>query len=130
MKLKLNMELLFKEEVYEIVGAAIEVHKNMGIGFIEAVYQECLEVELKNRDIPYDSQRQVQIHYKDKLINKYYIPDLVCYGEIVVELKAIEQLTGREEAQIINYLRATKYRIGVLINFGSKTKLEWRRLIV
>ena len=124
------MELLFKEEVYEIVGAAIEVHKNMGIGFIEAVYQECLEVELKNRDIPYDSQRQVQIHYKDKLINKYYIPDLVCYGEIVVELKAIEQLTGREEAQIINYLRATKYRIGVLINFGSKTKLEWRRLIV
>jgi len=130
MYLKLNMELLFKEEVYQIVGAAIEVHKNMGIGFMEAVYQECLEVELKERNIQFDSQRQVQIHYKDKLINKYYIPDLICYGEIVVELKAIEQLTGREEAQIINYLRATKYRIGILINFGSKTKLEWKRLIV
>jgi GxxExxY protein len=122
-------ELIFKDEVFAIVGAAIEVHRELGPGFLEAVYQEAMERELSLREIPFEIQKPLQILYKDKPLKKEYITDLICYGKIIVELKSINRLTGVDEAQIINYLKATKKKVGVLINFGSFPRLEWKRFV-
>jgi GxxExxY protein len=123
-------ELLFREEVYAIIGAAIEVHRELGSGFLEAVYQEALEIELLQRRIPFQGQMPLIISYKGQRLNKEYIADFVCFDQIVVEIKAIDQLGGKEEAQLINYLKATKMRVGLLINFGSAGKLERKRFIL
>lgn len=122
--------LLYREEVFAIVGAAIEVHKELGNGFLEPVYQESLEIELALRKIPFESQQRLQLFYKDFELKKEYIPDFVCYGKIIVEIKALDRLTNIEIAQLINYLKATKLKLGLLINFGSRGKLEWQRFIV
>lgn len=122
--------LLYREEVFEIIGAAIEVHKVLGNGFLEPVYQESLEIELALRKIPFESQQRLQLFYKEFELKKEYIPDFVCYDKIIVEIKALNNLTNIEIAQIINYLKATKLKLGLLINFGSRGKLEWQRFIV
>ena len=121
--------LLMKEEVYTIVGAAIEVHKELGVGFLEAVYQEALQIECRRRNLPYEAQKPLVLTYKGERLQKEYIPDLVCYGEIIVEIKALDRLSGIEEAQLINYLKTTGLRIGLLINFGCPGPLEWKRFI-
>lgn len=121
-------ELLLKDEVYAVIGAAIEVHKELGHGFLEAVYDECLGYELEDRDIPHLSQPEVAIRYKRRHCKKKYVPDYLCFGEIVVEIKAVKALTEIEEAQLINYLRATGKPVGLLINFGARGKLEWKRM--
>ena len=123
------MELLLKDEVYNIIGAAIEVHRELGPGFLEAVYQEALERELTERQIPFVSQQVLTVHYKGKPLQKQYQADLICYEQIIVELKALNQLSGKEEAQLLNYLKATGLRVGLLINFGSTGKLEWKRRV-
>ena len=125
----MNDELLYKDEVYAIVGAAIEVHRSLGPGFLEAVYQEAFEFELAHRGVPFESQKQLHIRYKTHKLNKEYVADLVCYDKIIIELKALDALGGNEIAQPINYLKATQFRLGLLINFGSSAKLEWKRLI-
>lgn len=122
-------ELLLKEEVYAIIGAAIEVHKTLGRGFLEGVYQEAMEIESSLRNLPFEPRKKLKIRYKDRFLEKGYEADLVYYEQIIVELKAIDQLTGREEAQLLNYLKATGLRVGLLINFGSHGKLEWKRLV-
>jgi len=122
-------EIILKDEVYAIVGAAIETHRELGSGFLEAVYQEAVEIELRDRGIPFEAQKGLGIFYKGKRIKKEYFADLVCFGQIIVELKALDRLSGNEEAQILNYLKATGLRVGLLINFGSPNKLEWRRYI-
>ena len=122
-------ELLLKDEVFTIVGAAIEVHRELGSGFLEAVYQEALEIELAERRIPFIPLQTLQINYKGKPLKKEYIADVICYGQIIVELKALDRLSGKEESQILNYLKATGMRVGVLINFGSVGKLEWKRFV-
>ncbi len=122
-------ELIFKEEVFAIVGAAMEVHTVLGSGFLEAVYQEALEIESKTRGLPFESQRTLQICYKEHVLKKEYIADLIYYDKIVVELKALDRLSGKEESQLLNYLKATGMKVGVLINFGSHPKLEWKRLV-
>lgn len=122
-------DLLLKEETFAIIGAAIEVHQELGPGFLEAVYQEAMEIELARRHIPFQAQQPLRIVYKDQVLKKEYQADLVCYGQLIVELKALERLTGREEAQILNYLKATGCRVGLLINFGSHGRLEWRRYV-
>jgi GxxExxY protein len=124
-----NDELLYKDEVYAVVGAAIEVHRSLGPGFLEAVYQEAFEFELTHRGIPFESQKQLHIHYKTHKLKKEYVSDLICYDKIIVELKALDALGGVETAQLINYLKATHYRLGLLINFGSSARLEWKRFI-
>ena len=126
MKMK---ELILKEEVYAIVGAAIEVHRNLGPGFLEAVYQEAMEIELSARGIPFDAQKPIQVRYKGQILNKQYVADLVCFDLIIVELKALNRLSGNEQAQVLNYLKATGFKVGVLINFGSHGKLEWKRFV-
>jgi len=122
-------ELILKDEVYSVVGCAIEVHKELGFGFLEAVYQEAMELELTQRRIPFEAQLPLAISYKGQLLRKEYNADLICYGQIIVELKALERLSGREEAQLLNYLKATGYRVGLLINFGNSPKLEWKRFV-
>ena len=116
------------QRTYKIIGCAMEVHKELGCGFLEAVYQTALGEEFGIQEIPYKSQPVVEIFYKGKPLNKVYQPDFVCYEEIIVEIKALSCLTGLEEAQLINYLKATKLKVGLLINFGAKS-LEHKRLV-
>ncbi len=116
------------ERTYKIIGAALEVHKHLGCGFLEAVYQEALEREFKIQGIPHKSQPIIEIKYKGEPLEKKYQPDFVCYDEVIVEIKAMSGLTGLEEAQLINYLKATGLKVGLLINFGSKS-LEHKRLV-
>ena len=126
----MNRELLLKEEVYSIVGAAMEVHNVLGGGFGEPVYQECIQLEMGLRKIPFEAQKRLNIIYKGVLLQKEYFADLVCYGQIIVELKAINQMSGHEEAQVLNYLRATGLRVALLINFGDPMRLDWHRYIL
>ena len=123
-------ELIYKDDVYAIVGAAIEVHRVLGQGFLEPVYQEALEIESNIRALPFESQKVIQIHYKEQLLKKEYIADLVYYNRIIVELKALDELTTREDGQLLNYLKATGFKVGLLINFGSRGRLEWKRFVL
>ena len=116
------------ERTYKIIGAAIEVHKELGCGFLEAVYQEALMREFSAQEIAFKSQAIIGIEYKGKSLNKTYQTDFVCYDGIIVEIKAIFSLSGIEEAQLINYLKATGLKVGLLINFGAKS-LEYKRLV-
>ena len=116
------------ERTYKIIGAALEVHKELGCGFLEAVYQEALGKEFATQGIPFKSQPIVEIKYKGEPLEKKYQPDFVCYDEVIFEIKAISGLTGLEEAQLINYLKAAKLRVGLLLNFGTKS-LEYKRLV-
>ena len=121
-------DLIYKEEVYAIVGAAIEVHKVLGPGFLEAVYQEALEIELATRRLPFIAQHELRIAYKGRYLKKMYIADFYAFEDIIVEIKALERLTSNEIAQLLNYLNATGAKVGVLINFGSIGRLEWKRM--
>jgi GxxExxY protein len=111
-----------------IIGAAMEVHKELGSGFLEAVYQEALERELRTRGIEFRSQPVVLIKYKGEVLNKSYQPDFICFDEVLVEIKALSNLSGTEQSQIISYLKATGLETGLLINFGPAT-LEYRRFV-
>ncbi|NOT00574.1 MAG: GxxExxY protein [Phycisphaerales bacterium] len=119
-------ELMFREEVYQIVGAAMEVCNQLGCGFLEAVYQEALEMELDERRIPHAPQKRIEISYKGRVLKKEYIADFLCYDRIVIEIKAIKTITGIEEAQILNYLKATNLPLELIVNFGAP-QLEWKR---
>ncbi len=119
-------ELIFKDEVYQIVGAAMEVFNQLGCGFLEAVYQEALEIELDERRISHVPQKRIEIFYKGRMLHKEYIADFLCHERILVEIKAIKAITGIEEAQILNYLKATHLPLGLIVNFGA-SQLEWKR---
>ena len=122
-------ELLLKEEVYKIVGAAMEVYNVLGSGFLEAVYQEAMEIELTERGIPFEPQKDLRITFKNRTLKKTYVADFLVFDKVVVEIKAIDRLTSHDEAQLLNYLKATGMQVGVLINFGSADKLEWKRRV-
>jgi GxxExxY protein len=129
LKTDLGDNLLYRDEVYAIIGAAMEVHNQLGCGFLEAIYQEALELELANKQIPFEASKHLSLEYKGVELKKGYIADIVAYSKIILELKAIEKLTSTEDAQLLNYLKATGFKLGLLINFGS-TKLEWKRRIL
>ena len=122
-------ELLLKDEVYAIIGTAMEVHNVLGCGFLEAVYQEALEIELRKQNIPYTSQSQLPIKYKDHLLKKTYVADFICFKKIAIEIKAISHLSSLEEAQLLNYIKAGNYELGLLINFGTES-LQWKRMVL
>jgi len=124
------MTELYKQEGYDLMAAAFEVYNEKGHGFLEEVYQECLEIELGLRDIPYKPQPELPIYYKDRQLEKFYRPDLYVYDGIVAELKAVQEITDDHIAQIMNYLHATKKSVGYLINFGHSKELQWQRLVV
>jgi len=123
-------ELLYKDEVYAIIGAAMEVYNHLGPGFGEAIYQEAMELESDARRIPNNPQQDIFIDYKGQKLKKFFTPDLICYENIIVEIKAIDRLTSREEAQLLNYLKATGLPVDLLINFGTDKDLEWKRMVL
>ena len=123
-------KILFKDEVYAIQGAVFDVYREMGCGFLEPVYQECLEKELKARGIPYESQKELHLSYKEEVLNLTYKPDMVCYGYIIVELKAVKATDDVHRAQVFNYLKATGLRLGLLVNFGHYPKATVERIVM
>jgi GxxExxY protein len=124
------MEIIHKEESYKIIGACMEVNNEKGFGFQEAVYQECMELELGFQNIPFQSQKELGLEYKGHSLKQKYIPDLLCFDKVVVELKAVSALTDEHRGQVLNYLRATGMKLGILINFGNPKKLEYERVVL
>ena len=118
----MNKSMLYPEECYAIRGAVYEVYRELGNGFREEVYQQCLERELKSRGIQFDAKKELRIFYKGVAIEKTYIPDFYCYGKIIVEIKAAETLTKEHRSQLLNYLRLTGCKLGLLVNFGAYPK--------
>ena len=113
-------DIQFQQEVFDIIGAAMEVQNHLGRGFLELVYHDALNVELGLRGIPYETEKPIAITYKGRPLDRTYKADVVCYGNIVVELKSVEVLKAEHTAQLLNYLKATGLPMGVLINFGEK----------
>ena len=122
-------ELVFKEECFKIIGACMEVHCELGSGFLEEVYQEALEIVFKEKGIPYEREKPLKINFRNKTLKKKYYADFVCYGEIIVETKALSKLIGDHQAQVINYLKATSSKLGILVNFGEQS-LKYKRLVL
>ena len=114
---------------YKIIGAAMEVHRQLGCGFLESVYQEAFALELKNCGIPYSRELTFPVSYKGYRLNNIYRPDFVCFGAVIVEIKALDRLGSIEEAQLINYLKVTGYHTGLLLNFGARS-LQQRRFVM
>lgn len=108
----------------------MEVYNTLGTGFVEPVYHEALEIELSRRNVPFHSQKPLVLTYKDTVLRKKYYPDLVCYNQVIVELKVLDRLTNIEVAQLINYLKITRMLVGMLVNFGSRPSLEWKRYVI
>jgi GxxExxY protein len=128
-KEKTMKDLLYAKEIYEITGAAMEVQNELGIGFQEPVYQEALAIELKNRGVPFEREKELTITYKGIQLEKKYYADFVCYGKIIVELKAVEEINNEHVAQVLNYLHATNIKLGYIINFGQKP-LQRKRIVL
>jgi GxxExxY protein len=122
-------EFPFKGECYQIIGCCMEVHKALGAGFLEAVYQEALSLELKDANVPFVKEKVLEVWYKGVLLEKKYVADFLCFDEVIVELKAVESLSPEHIAQVLNYLKATGKKIGLLINFGSRS-LQYKRVIL
>jgi GxxExxY protein len=123
-------KLVYAKESYAIVGACFNVYKEKGCGFLEPVYQECLEIEFEYQEIPFRSQPELKLRYRDRELKQRYKPDFVCYDKIIVELKAVSKLADEHRAQVLNYLNATGLKLGLLVNFGHYPKLEYERLIL
>jgi GxxExxY protein len=121
--------IIYKEESYLINGALMEVYRHKGCGFLEAVYQECVEIELGLRGIPFVAQPGLELEYKGHRLNTRYIPDFVCHGKIIVELKAVSALADEHRAQVHNYLRATGMKLGLLVNFGQADGIKIERIV-
>ena len=121
--------ILYRDESHEIMECAFSVYNNLGSGFLEAIYQEALEVELRDRGIPFESQKEITVYYKGEPLTKKYIADIIVDDKIILELKAADRLTSSDTAQVINYLKATGIQLGILLNFGHKKRLEWERRV-
>ena len=123
------MVLLYQEETYAVLGACFEVYKEKGYGFLEPVYQECMALELALRAIPFQAQPQLALTYKGQPLKQTYEPDFICFEKIIVELKAVSDLADKHRAQVHNYLKATGFRVGLLVNFSHHPQLEYERII-
>jgi GxxExxY protein len=121
-------KILYKEESYKIIGACMKVHRELGAGFLEAVYEEALKREFLNSEIPFKSQVKLNVFYEGKQLKKFYIADFICYDKIILEIKSVDQVPNAFYAQIKNYLTATKLELGMLINFGQPS-LTYKRII-
>jgi GxxExxY protein len=123
-------KLIHSDESYGIIGACFNVYNDKGCGFLEAVYQECMSIELTHQRIPHVVQPQLSLHYRDVTLQHTYRPDFICFDSIILEIKAVNHLTDEHRAQLLNYLNATKHELGLLINFGHSPKLEYERLVL
>lgn len=115
-------------QTYEIIGAAMHVHNALGAGFLESVYQEALEIEFQIRGVPFEQEKPLPIAYRGKDLKTFFKADFLCFGYVIVELKALQKLSGTETSQVINYLKASQLQKGLLINFGTE-KLQYKRLV-
>jgi GxxExxY protein len=120
--------LIYKEETYKIIGACMEVHKELGCGFLESVYHEALKIEFTLQDIPFFSEKKLKIYYKGQLLEKTYNADFVCYDMIILEIKALSSLVPEHESMVLNYLKCTNFKLGLLVNFGEPS-LKYKRLV-
>lgn len=125
----MSTEILFKDESYQIMGACVEVYKEMGSGFLEAVYQECLAKELISRSIPFTQKQRIQLSYKNSPLGQYYEADFICYDKIIVEIKAHKALADGHRSQTLHYLKSTDMQLGLLVNFGHHPQLEHERFV-
>jgi len=121
---------MLKQEGYDFMSAAFEVYNELGYGMSEEIYQQSIEIELAIRSYPFLSQAEIEVYYKKHVLKAKYRPDLVVFGEIVVELKATKEICSDHEAQLFNYMRISKKRVGYLINFGQPNGLQWKRFIL
>lgn len=123
-------EIIYREESYKIMGACFEVYKEKGCGFTEPIYQECLKIEFELQGIPFVAQPKLELEYKGTKLDQFFVPDFVCFGSIIVELKALSKLIDDHRAQVLNYLHAMNFRLALLVNFGHYPKVEYERIIV
>jgi len=121
--------VIYKEECYHIYHCIYNVHNKLGNGFLESVYQEALEIEFRKEKIPFESQKMIHIYYDDKPLTQFFKADIVCYGKILLELKAVTKINNEHKAQLMNYLSATKIKLGLLVNFGTHPKVEICRIV-
>jgi len=124
------MMLKYKDESFRVRGAVYEVYREMGCGFLEAVYQECMERELTQQEIPFMAQTDLHLEYKGDRLDQVYRPDFICFGKIIVEIKAVKELCNEHRAQVHNYLKATGFELGLLVNFGHYPKAEIERIVL
>lgn len=122
--------IIYKEESYKVVGAAFKVYNALGHGFLEAVYQEALEIEFQKQGIPYEREKELKIKYDGVELKQTYKADFVCFGKIIVELKAVSNLEDAHRSQVYNYLHATSSKLGLLLNFGNSDELEKERIVL
>ena len=122
-------KIILEEETYAIRGAVSDVYREMGCGFLETVYQECMEKELRSRNIPFVAQQELQLFYKDETLKQTYKPDLICFDKIIVEIKAVKEICDEHRAQLHNYLKATGMNVGLLVNFGHYPKATIERVV-
>jgi GxxExxY protein len=120
-------DIIYREESYKIIGACFEVYKQKGCGFLEAVYDECLAIEFGLQKIPFTAKPKIRLDYKGQILDSYFEPDFVCFDKIIVELKAVSNLTDEHRGQTINYLHATNFELALLVNFGHYPKIEHER---
>jgi len=123
------MDVIHKGESYRIMGACFEVYKEKGTGFVEPVYQECLSLELGFQQIPFIEQQELRLAYKGHPLSQTYKPDFVCFDKIILEIKAVAKLTDEHRAQVHNYLKASRHKLGLLVNFGHHPQVEWERIV-
>ena len=121
-------EIVCKNESYRIMGACFEVYKHMGVGFVEPVYQECLAIEFRLQGIPFE-RPELTLIYKEQMLEQTYRPDFVCFGKIIIELKAVSAVLNEHRAQVQNYLRASGLRLGILVNFAHYPELQYERIV-
>lgn len=122
-------DLIYKDESFKIVGACFEVYKSKGIGFTEPIYQECLQIEFSLQNIPFIAQPELELEYKGTLLKQTFKPDFICYGRIIVELKALEKLHDVHRSQTLNYLNANGFQLAILANCGHFPRLEYERIV-
>ena len=122
-------EFIHGEETHALLGACFEVYKEKGCGFLEGVFQECLELELRDQSIPFKAQPQLRLEYKGRTLQQTYQPDFICYDKVILEIKAVNKLADEHRAQVHNYLKATGLRVGLLVNFGHYPLVEHERIV-
>ena len=122
--------IIYPDESYALMGACFHVYKAMGCGFLENVYQECLEIEFEDQGIPFKSYKELKLTYRNKQLKQTYKPDFVCYDKIIVEIKAVSNLLDEHKAQVLNYLNVSGLNLGILVNFGHYPKLEYERFVL
>ncbi|MGE4488769.1 MAG: GxxExxY protein [Kiritimatiellales bacterium] len=125
-----NQDILYKEESYAIIGACFNVYNEKGCGFLEPVYQECLGIEFVYQKIPSEPQKKLDLFYRGQKLEHFYQPDFICFEKIIVELKAVEKITDAHRSQVLNYLNATGFKLGLIVNFGHHPNLEYERIVL